>query len=429
MTVNQTAAQKSKSRQILQPVRGTHDSLPDNSRRFRHIEQTAIEIFGKYGFGEIRTPIFEFTEIFSRNVGDSTDIVTKEMYNFEDRGGEPLTLRPEGTAPVVRAYYSSGLKKDLPLKLCYVGTPMFRYERPQKGRLRQHHQIGAEIFGVSDAMAEVEMLSMAFNLLKKLNISDNLYVQINSLGDSKDRAYYREELLEYLRPHHKDLSAESQTRLERNPLRILDSKDKGDQELIANAPKMFDFLSPASKNHFEKVQAGLDSLGINWQINHNLVRGLDYYTHTVFEIHSEDFGSQSQILSGGRYNGLIAQMGGDDVPAIGFGCGIERLESLMPKLVDDTRPVAIVSAGLSARVESLKIAEKLRNKGISVAFPLEEASFKNQFKKANKANAVFTLIMGEDEFASGICGVKDMETGEQHNIGLTEVVSFVSERI
>lgn len=427
MTNAQTAkAEQKNARQLLQPARGTHDLLPAQARRFRHIEEMALKIFGQYGFGEIRTPIFEFTEIFSRNVGDSTDIVTKEMYTFEDRGGESLTLRPEGTAPVVRAYYSNGLKQDLPLKICYVSTPMFRYERPQKGRMRQHHQVGAEIFGVADPMAEVELLSMAFRFLKEIGVGEGLYVQINSLGDKTDRMRYREALLDYLRPHADKLSEDSKIRLERNPLRVLDSKDPADIALVAEAPQMQDYLSDESKAHYQAVQEGLDALGIKWQHNPNLVRGLDYYSHTVFEVHSDALGAQSQVLSGGRYDGLIGQMGGDEVPAIGFGSGMERLEALMPELPELARPVAIVAMGDNARKAAIKLSEDLRTAGHIVAMPLDSASFKSQFKKADKANARWTLVIGEDEVTKGECGVKNMETSDQQTMPLADVVSFLA---
>lgn len=430
-TVQQTAANKQdakSARQLLQPARGTHDLLPETARRFRHIEETALDVFGRYGFGEIRTPIFEFTEIFSRNVGDSTDIVTKEMYNFEDRGGESLTLRPEGTAPVVRAYYSNGMKKDLPLKVCYVSTPMFRYERPQKGRMRQHHQVGAEIFGIADPMAEVELLSMAFRFLTAIGVGQDLYVELNSLGDQTDRMRYREALLDYLRPHADKLSEDSKIRLERNPLRVLDSKAPEDIAIVSEAPQMHNYLSEESTKHFDAVKTGLDALGIKWKHNPNLVRGLDYYSHTVFEVHSDALGAQSQVLSGGRYNGLIGQMGGDDVPAIGFGSGMERLEALMPALPDLPRPIAIVAMGENARNAAIKVSEDLRAEGHTVAMPLEETSFKSQFKKADKANANWTIIIGEDEVAKGECGVKNMETGDQTTVPFGDVVAFVSKK-
>ena len=418
------------SKQHLQPPRGTHDQLPQQAARFRYIEETALHLFQQYGFGEIRTPMFEFTEVFSRNVGDTTDIVTKEMYTFEDRGGESMTLRPEGTAPVVRAFYANGMKQQLPLKLCYVGTPMFRYERPQKGRLRQHHQVGAEIFGIADAMADVELLAMAFRMLKTLRIGgDDLYVQLNSLGTAADRMAYRDALVAYLTPFQDQLSEESRQRLARNPMRILDSKDSTDQALVAKAPKIVDCLCAESKAHFEAVQAGLDAMGIRWQLNTNLVRGLDYYTHTVFEIHSPDLGAQSQVVSGGRYNGLIGQMGGEDVPAIGFGCGVERLEALMPELPAEAQPVALVALGSEAQLAALRLAEQLRDEGLVVHSPLQDGSFKAQFKRANRVAARFTVVIGEDELKNGVYTLKDMATGTQSNVPADQLPDVLAEQL
>ena len=416
-------------KQLLQPVRGTQDFLPDMARRMRHIEQTALDVFARYGYGEIKTPIFEFTDLFARNVGESTDIVSKEMYTFSDRGGESITLRPEGTAPVVRAFYTHGLKQQLPLKLCYAGGPTFRYERPQKGRYRQHHQIGAELFGVQGPMAEVEMLSMMMAILKALGIDGGLYVTLNSLGDAEDRKNYREALLDYFRPHKEKLSHDSQQRLERNPLRILDSKDPADKALVKDAPKPAESLREETKEHFEAVKEGLDALNVPWKLDPNLVRGLDYYSHTVFEIHSEALGAQSQVLSGGRYNGLIEQVGGQDVPAIGFGGGMERLEALMPSLPDLPQPVAMVATGQAPRMEALKLAEKLRESSCQVLLPLEDASFKSQFKKADKAGARYTLILGQAELESGICRLKDMQNSEQTDIELAQVQDTLMKKL
>ena len=412
-------------KQLLQPVRGTQDFLPAMARRMRHIEQTALDVFARYGYGEIKTPIFEFTELFARNVGEKTDIVSKEMYTFPDRGGESLTLKPEGTAPVVRAYYTHGLKQELPLKLCYAGAPTFRYERPQKGRFRQHHQIGAELFGVDGPLAEIEMLSMMIAILKALGIDSGLYVSLNSLGDKHDRARYREALVSYFSPHKEALSKDSQERLMQNPLRILDSKDEGDKALVKEAPKPADFLHEETAAHFENVKKGLDNLGVPWQLDPNLVRGLDYYSHTVFEVHSSELGAQSQILSGGRYNYLIEQMGGHEVPAIGFGGGMERLEALMPELPEDHFPIAMIAMGQAPRLKALQIAERLRGEGVKVALSLDEASFKNQLKKAHKMHAPITLICGEDELQKGILQVKNMATGEQQDIPFEEVVAHI----
>lgn len=429
MTAQPQMASVKDARQLLQPVRGTQDFLPAMARRMRHIEDRALDVFARYGYGEIKTPVFEFTELFARNVGESTDIVSKEMYTFPDRGGESLTLKPEGTAPVVRAFYTHGLKQDLPLKLCYAGAPTFRYERPQKGRFRQHHQIGAELFGVEGPLAEVEMLSMMMAVLKELGIDSGLYVSLNSLGDARDREAYRQALVAYFEPHKNKLSEESRERLTRNPLRILDSKDERDRGLVKDAPKPTDHLREETAAHFDAVKQGLDALGVPWQLDPNLVRGLDYYSHTVFEIHSTDLGAQSQILSGGRYNGLIGQVGGQEVPAIGFGGGMERLEALMPPLADEQGPVAMVAMGDAPRMKALEVAEGLRAAGHRVVMPLDDASFKSQFKKADKARARWAVICGENELAEGVCQVKNMATSEQHQLPFTDIVKFIEAQV
>ncbi|MBI1362405.1 MAG: histidine--tRNA ligase [Proteobacteria bacterium] len=408
----------------LQPPRGTHDALPDLSRRFRFVEETVLKVFKTYGFGEIRTPMFEATDVFARNVGDTTDIVTKEMYTFTDRGGDNLSLRPEGTAPVVRAYYSNGLKQHLPLKLCYVGTPMFRYERPQKGRLREHHQVGAEVFGIAGPMAEVELIAMAFDFLRALGMKEDFYVQLNSLGTSEERSKYRDALVAYFTPFKDKLSEESKDRLAKNPLRILDSKDEGDRKLLADAPKLADYLGNESSAHFAAVQKGLDTLDIRWQVNNTLVRGLDYYSHTVFEIHSDALGAQSQVVSGGRYNGLIGQMGGDDVPAVGFGCGVERLELMLAAdAVPENRPVAFVTMNEEATMQSLDLARKLRAGGLEVLVALDPLSVKAQMKRANKVNATHTIVVGEEELASGKFVLKDMDAGTQDSLSPEDIIA------
>lgn len=302
---------------------------------------------------------------------------------------------------------------------------MFRYERPQKGRLRQHYQIGAEILGVEGPLGEVELISMACQFLDAVGVGKNLYVQMNSLGTAEDRAKYRQALVDYLAPHKDKLSEESKIRLKCNPLRILDTKDEADLALVADAPKMKDYLSAESETHFKAVQKGLDGLGIRWEFNGNLVRGLDYYSHTVFEIHSEDLGSQSQVLSGGRYDGLIGQMGGDEVPALGFGSGMERIEALMGEIEALQKPVAVVAMGQTARLEALKLSETLRSHQVEVAMPLDETSFKSQFKKADKTHAQWTIILGEDEVSQGVCGLKNMQTSEQQAMPLDDVVDFL----
>ncbi len=398
--------------QKLQSPRGTYDALPAQSRRFRYIEDVAVDVFTSYGYGEIRTPMFEHAEVYARTNGEATDIVTKEMYVFEDRGGEKMSLRPEGTAGVARAYYTNGLKQNLPLKLCYIGAPMFRYERPQKGRYRQHHQVGIEIFGVTESYADVEVMATGMALLKRLGLQ-GLYVEINTLGDAEDRKVYRQQLLDYFEPLKSQLSAESQERLKKNPLRVLDSKQKEDQKFLPNAPKTVGALSEKSLQFYENVKAGLKALNIEYKENPRLVRGLDYYAHTVFEIHSENLGAQSQVLSGGRYDGLISQLGNDDVPGVGFGCGTERLELLLPKVEENPLDIAFVVQGNAAHIKALQLAEDLRMHGLTVHVPLQEVSMKAQFKKADKLHANQVVVIGEQELEQGLVQLKDMETGEQ----------------
>lgn len=410
----------------MQPPRGTYDALPELCERLRFVEQTALGVFQSYGYGEIRTPMFEFTEIFSRNVGETTDVVTKEMYTFDDRNGESLTLRPEGTAPVVRAYYSNGLKQRLPLKLCYIGTPMFRYERPQKGRYRQHHQVGLECFGIASPWADVEVMGIGVALLKALGVVDGVYVQLNTLGSPADRQVYRDKLVEYFTPYKDELSDEAKQRLAKNPLRLLDTKNPREIELAEGAPQAKDFLSDESKAFFETVQQGLEALNIPYEINPRLVRGLDYYTHTVFEIHDSNLGAQSQVISGGRYDGLMAQMGGDDVPGVGFGAGLERLESIMQTVPQATAPIAFVMQTEAALPEALKLAQKLREAGLVVHVPLQGGSMKSQFKRADKLAAAHTIILGEEELQDATFTLKNMADGSQQRLKDVDVVAALT---
>ncbi|MBF0394553.1 MAG: histidine--tRNA ligase, partial [Alphaproteobacteria bacterium] len=312
----------------LQPVRGTHDLLPEEARRHRRVEDTAFEIAERYGYGEIATPIFEFTEVFARTLGETSDVVTKEMYTFTDRGGESITLRPEGTAGVARAFISGGLSQHLPLKFFYRG-PMFRYERPQKGRLRQFHQVGVEFLGVSDPLADAEVIGLGAHLLDALGLAGRVQLELNSLGDAESRAAYREALVAYLSRFKDALSKESLDRLERNPLRILDSKDEGDRRVVADAPLLGDHLNEASRAFFDGLKRGLDGLGVAYRVNPRLVRGLDYYCHTAFEFTTDALGAQGTVLAGGRYDGLIGQMGGPATPGIGWAAGVERLGMLL----------------------------------------------------------------------------------------------------
>jgi histidyl-tRNA synthetase len=400
----------------LKPVRGTQDILPDESRLYRGVEETAFDVAERYGFGEITTPIFEFTEVFSRTLGDTSDIVTKEMYTFEDKGGDFVTLRPEGTAGVARAFISNGLQQHLPLKLFYRG-PMFRYERPQKGRRRQFRQVGIEILGVATPQADIEAISLAATFLGELGLKDNVTLEINSLGDTASRAAYREELVSYLKEHKANLSHDSLERLERNPLRILDSKDEGDREIVANAPRLQDSLNDESQTFFTDVCAGLDKLGIAFEHNTKLVRGLDYYCHTAFEFTTNDLGAQGTVLAGGRYDGLIGQMGGPETPGIGWAAGVERLALLLGEGVEPKRPIVVIPIGNEAESEALIVAESLRKKGYRIDLGYS-GNLKKRMKRANDGKAVAAILLGEDELARNACTLRDMDSGEQNEVSL-----------
>lgn len=406
----------------LQPVRGTHDLLPEDSRRHRWIVDTAHRVAASYGYGEISTPIFEFTEVFARTLGETSDVVTKEMYTFADRSGDSITLRPEGTAGVARAFISGGLAQSLPLKLFYTG-PMFRHERPQKGRLRQFHQVGIEFLGVDSPLADVEVIAMASRMLSTLGIGDLVTLEINTLGDADSRAIYRDALLAYLEPMRAQLSEDSQARLERNPMRILDSKDEGDKRIVAQAPVMSDCLSPAAREFFTQVTAGLDALGVPYTINPKLVRGLDYYCHTAFEFTTTHLGAQGTVLAGGRYDGLIGQMGGPATPGIGWAAGIERLSMLVPEMAAMARPVAIIPMG--DMLEAMKVAETLRTAGHAVELGYS-GNMKKRMARAGKANARFAIILGEDEAARGAVTLRDLDSGAQSEIPLDHLAEHLA---
>ncbi|MBR9971888.1 histidine--tRNA ligase [Magnetospirillum sulfuroxidans] len=401
----------------LQPVRGTHDLLPEDSRRHRFVEETAFSIAKRYGYGEIVTPIFEFTEVFSRTLGETSDVVTKEMYTFADRSGDSITLRPEGTAGVARAFISGGLTQSLPLKVMYRG-PMFRHERPQKGRLRQFHQVGCELLGVEGPQADIEVISMAWRILQGLGLGDKVQLEINSLGDAESRAAYRSALIAYLEPMRMTLSEESQARLDKNPLRVLDSKDEEDKRVVAQAPVMSDCMTPAAKEFFDQVTSGLTALGIAFVINPKLVRGLDYYCHTAFEFTTTALGAQGTVLAGGRYDGLIGQMGGPATPGIGWAAGVERLAMLIEDLPALDRPVSLIPMGDS--VPAVVLADRLRAAGFTVDLGFS-GNMKKRMARANKANARFAVILGEDELARNAVSLRDLDAGTQEEIPLAEV--------
>ena len=408
----------------LKPVRGTQDILPDEHRLVRRVEETAYEVAGRYGFGEISTPIFEFTDVFSRTLGDTSDIVTKEMYSFTDKGGDQITLRPEGTAGVARAFISNGLQQNLPLKLFYRG-PMFRYERPQKGRRRQFRQVGVELLGVEKPQADIELISVGHLYLAELGLAKAVKLELNSLGDGESRDAYRRTLVSYLEGHRDKLSEDSLDRLSRNPLRILDSKDPADREILADAPRLADSLNPVSKEFFNDVTAGLDDLGITYRLNPRLVRGLDYYCHTAFEFTTTELGAQGTVLAGGRYDGLIGQMGGAATPGIGWAAGVERLSMLIDDGVPTTAPIAIIPSGNAAEHRAMVLAEELRRAGFSVDLGYS-GNMKKRLKRANAANACAAILIGEDELAANTATVRDMDTGEQSDVALDQMAQSLA---
>lgn len=408
----------------IQRVRGTRDLLPEDSLLFRFVEESAYEKALLYGFGEIETPIFEFSDVFHRTLGETSDVVNKETYDFTDRGGESLTLRPEGTAGVARAFISEGLSQNLPLKFYYSG-PMFRYERPQKGRYRQFYQLGAECLGYDSPLADVECISLAWDLLQKIGISADCTLEINTLGDSESRAAYRDALVQYFTAHQEHLSADSKTRLEKNPLRILDSKDEGDKKLNVNAPKLEQYLNETSQVFFKKVLAGIERLGIPYKLNSHLVRGLDYYCHTVFEFTTAKLGAQGTVLAGGRYDGLIETMGGPRTPGVGWAAGIDRLADLTPRELA-TKPevlVAIIGADDLGEDESIKVAHEVRSRGIKVENILSGKMGK-KMQKANKIGAHYALILGTSEVQAQQVTVKNFGSGEQATISRSELATY-----
>jgi histidyl-tRNA synthetase len=403
----------------LQPVRGTHDLLPDAARAHRAVEERAFDVARRFGFGEIVTPIFEFTEVFKRTLGDTSDIVTKEMYTFEDRGGESLTLRPEGTAAIVRAFISGGLAQQTPVKAFYRG-PMFRYERPQKGRLRQFHQVGIEILGVEGSAADVEVITCGYHVLEALGLGGTVTVEVNTLGDLESRAVYREALVAYLQGHKEKLSEDSLARLERNPMRILDSKDEGDRAVVADAPILADHLNDTSRDFFARVRDGLAALNIPVEISPRLVRGLDYYTHTAFEFTTTALGAQGTVLAGGRYDGLVKQMGGPPTPGVGWAAGVERLSMLMTDPPPAPRPIAMVPAGAEAEALALTLTDRLRRAGFAVDLGYS-GNMGKRMKRANKLNARAAVILGDEELAAGEATVRDLDSGEQARVPLDAV--------
>lgn len=412
----------------IQLIRGTRDILPEEVYYWQQVEAVARQILNRAVYQEIRPPIFEQTALFERGIGEATDVVSKEMYTFRDLGDRSITLRPEGTAGVVRAFIEHNLHTQGVKRLWYGGS-MFRYERPQAGRQRQFHQIGVELIGSADPRADVEVIAIATDILQTLGLK-SLRLDLNSVGNPEERQRYREALVSYLTPYAQELDQDSQERLHRNPIRILDSKDKRTQEITQNAPTILDHLGSDSQAHFEKVQQRLTDLGIDYQINPYLVRGLDYYTHTAFEIQSDDLGAQATVCGGGRYDGLVAQLGGPDTPAVGWAIGMERLILLLQKLQAAPTPSPdfyVVSRGDRAEAQALLLAQKLRQSEMKVELDLSGSAFTKQFKRADRSGAVACLVLGDAEAENHTVQLKWMASQQQRTIPQAELLSMTEE--
>lgn len=418
----------------LQAVRGMNDILPADSALWQYLESTVARLLAGYGYQQIRLPIVEPTELFRRSIGEVTDIVEKEMYTFADRNGDSLTLRPEGTAGCVRAMLEHGLLGGgVSHKVWYTG-PMFRHERPQKGRYRQFHQIGVETFNLAGPDIDAELIILSYRLWQQLGLAEAVTLELNSLGSSEDRARYRDDLVAYLRERFEQLDEDSQRRLDSNPLRVLDSKNPDTQALLADAPKLADYLNEEARAHFDGLRALLDAAGVPYVINPRLVRGLDYYGLTVFEWVTDKLGAQGTVCAGGRYDGLVQQLGGKPAPAVGFAMGMERLLLLIetlgkvPAELSRQVDVYLVTLGDGTQQAAIRLAEQLRDAlpDLRLVVHCGGGSFKSQFKKADKSGALFALILGEAEAAAGQVGVKPLrEDGEQANLAWTEVPQYL----
>ncbi|OQX93831.1 MAG: histidine--tRNA ligase [Tenericutes bacterium 4572_104] len=420
---------------MINKVKGTYDILPEDSFKWQAIEKVINDVSKLFNFKEIRTPIFEYSELFHRGVGETTDIVKKETYDFIDRGKRSITLRPEGTASIVRSVIENKLyaSPNQPLKLYYKG-PMFRYERPQKGRYRQFHQFGAEALGSNSPLIDAEIINYAVTFLKMLKI-DNILIKINSLGDDESKALYKQKLKEYLKPNVDQLCSDCQRRYIENPLRVLDCKVDKFNPVLIEAPKPLDYLSHVAKTHFDKVIEALNAVGLNYEIDKSLVRGLDYYTHTVFEVEAklETLGAQSTLVGGGRYNNLVASLGGPNVPAVGFAFGIERLILAMDSLeTKEEKPFIhcfMIALGDEVQNDALKIINNLRLKGLIVDYDFFDKNLKGKFKQADRLNARFLLIYGSDEQKEKVVNVKNNETGEQTKVPIIEIYQYIKNKL
>jgi len=424
----------------IQSLLGTEDILPKTQfvgkdikvadiHTWQTVEAAARQIFQRAAYQEIRTPTFEQTALFERGIGEATDVVGKEMYTFADKGDRSCTLRPEGTAGVVRAFIQHSLFAQGGVQRLWYSGPMYRYERPQKGRQRQFHQIGVEVIGSHDPRADVEVIALATDLLKTLGLKDLIFY-LNSVGDKTDRTRYREALVNYLTPFKQDLDKDSQDRLTRNPLRILDSKDEKTQAIAKDAPSILDYLGDDSKRHFDQVLQQLTDLGIAFELNPCLVRGLDYYTHTAFEIQSNDLGAQATVCGGGRYDALVEELGGPATPAVGWAIGMERLTLLLEQLNPPKVPspdIYIVSRGEMAEANALQLAQKLRHSGLAVELDLSGSAFGKQFKRADRSGAAACLVLGDDETVQGTVQLKWLQSGEQTSLTQADLLKDLNQ--
>ena len=403
----------------VQPVRGTHDLIGESARRHFHVVDTARRVAATYGFDEWSTPIFEETAVFARGLGDTSDVVMKEMYSFTDRGGESLTLRPEATAGVCRALVTNGLTQSLPQKVFYTG-PMFRYERPQKGRYRQFHQIDVEVMGSAEPLADAEVIACGWAILQALGVAKDVVLELNTLGDRESRMAYREALISYFTAHKEKLSEDSRLRLERNPLRVVDSKDPGDKAIVADAPTIHPYLNEQSATFYAKLREHLARIGVPVVENPRIVRGLDYYSHTAFEFVTSQLGAQGTVLGGGRYDGLVEEMGGPHTPCVGWAAGVERLSMLLAQPPEAPAGVAVIPAGEAQEGAALDVVQALRNAGIRAEMAYR-GNLKRRMERANKTSAHTAVIIGESELARGVAQVKNLGTGEQVEVPITEL--------
>ncbi len=405
----------------LQRPRGTHDLIGEEQRRFARVVDTARRVAAVYGLDEWATPIFEDTRVFARTLGDTSDVVTKEMYSFEDRGGESITLRPEGTAGICRAFIENGLTQSLPQKVFYAG-PMIRYERPQKGRFRQFHRIGAELIGPSEPLADAEVIACGWQILTELGIAGETVLEINTLGDKVSRDAYRAALIGYFTSHEDALSRDSLDRLERNPMRILDSKDEGDRAIVADAPTIEPYLTPEAAGFYAGLLGHLQRLGVPFRENPRIVRGLDYYSHTAFEFVTSRLGSQGTVMGGGRYDGLVEQMGGKETAAVGWAAGIERLAMLLPDAGPAPTGIAVIPVGEDAEGAAIDVLQTLRRAGLRAEMAYR-GNLKRRMERANRIGARAAVIVGGEELARGVAQVKHLDTGAQEEVALPDIVA------